>query len=294
MDRQDGTYAYGRDVFCRNVKKTVCKGFNAAPSIENNHYRKENGQWKLVVDGDGFDKDVGNKLGYIDGAFYHSGLKKWLPGHDSVAGTNKNRAQGICCGITTAWISSYITGGEDATKHEGFNTYLASVLRFQGAYAKHYGDTIQAQKLFLERLLGGIKNYFKKDVTADEKMNIPFTELNQYKRIGGYAYTCGHVIGIGWENPGNFFIMDPNLGLFEYNNRDHFTRDLKDYLSAIWADSIGKPKNVNHGFFPSMGNTSGMKRIAPNEAKIQIYFYAAEAVASNVKKIVSSWPPKRP
>jgi hypothetical protein len=88
--------------------------------------------------------------------------------------------------------------------------------------------------------------------------------------------------------------MDPNLGLFEYNNRDHFTRDLKDYLSAIWADSIGKPKNVNHGFFPSMGKTSGMKKIAPNEAKIQIYFYAAEAVASNVKKIVRSWPPKRP
>ncbi|TQV78688.1 hypothetical protein FKG94_11705 [Exilibacterium tricleocarpae] len=209
----------GKYIFKRSVNYTRVTGFNASPAPG--------------FAGEGMDADVCRQIGYLDGTFSIDGVG-FIPGRDHVAGTRKKRMQGVCCGISTAWMAAFLGGNADATNHGSFGDFF-QVMRFQGAYGKFYGDRPWHQETLLNSF--GLGPLTATQMTFSQSANIPFQRFALRSRWVGYVFTCEHVIAIGKARDSNFFIMDPNAGLFEYTRQDQFRADLGEYLAAIWSET---------------------------------------------------------
>ena len=217
-----GAHLYANTMsYARSTTSTTAVGFNASPAPE-----------------DGMDADVIGRIGYLEQAFNAGG--RWIPGTTQHAGTNKGRMQGICCGITTAWLAGFLNNNPMATDHAQFRDYLVEVLRFQGAYGKDYGDTADDQRQLLLRICQNTLNLAHREAIVtphNMAVSIPFHRLDAFGTWGAYLHAHGHATGFGSRRFGKTYIMDANGGLFEYTNRHDFTQDLKDYLRDIRNDT---------------------------------------------------------
>jgi hypothetical protein len=140
------------------------------------------------------------------------------------------RKHGICCGITGTWLFGVLNKAKEATDCVAFYPYFMNVLRFQGAILKDLGGT--ATKIHdnidsLHRMFGG--RPFK--VTSKDTSLSNFGEaLPHGENVwGAYLSAWHHAIGV-CKAHGNWFIMDPNNGLFEYKKRPTFVDDAVSYL----------------------------------------------------------------
>lgn len=284
LDMNIGIQEYMCSVFRRYDDKILCSGFNSVPSP--GKYLPNEGK-----DGDGFDELAAGRLGYVGGAYKDERRGKWIPGDEAIVGVNKNRVQGICCGITTAWLVSFVNNVIDSYDCTKFESYLATVLRFQGAYAKDAGDEMFQHENFFQVMMSGIESNILKCRNIGLSMNLPYETLKTFSTWGGYVFTCGHVIGIGYRRYSNkYYIMDPLLGLFEYKKIEEFHIDLKQYLSAIWQSSAKLNRNVSHGHFPANAPVTRTS----NQPLMDINFYYPKKIIKEgrVKLMVRNWPPK--
>jgi hypothetical protein len=207
----NGVELYNKYLFGGCYKSTVIKQFNNAPGLPGG--------------GGGIDADAAARLGY-----------KNIHNHIKVAGSNKKnrsgkpRVQGICCGITAGWMVAMLGGNSAATKHDEFKDFFMGPLRFQGGYVADFKANSSSIKPLLDRF--GLKNSNK--VNAPETLspdNIASFLPPEEGTWAGYVAAYSHAIGIGYRSF-RYYIMEPNGGLFEYQNKAKFVNDLRAFLEA--------------------------------------------------------------
>ena len=141
-----------------------------------------------------------------------------LDGLDTATATQLS-GRGICSGITSAWILALLNGVDDARGDPDANTfvkYFNEVLRFQGAYLKEEGG--RADHFFGEMNARGFDTQIGqgKIISVDR---LTSAALPGDARWGAYVSLWGHAIGMAVYD-GRFFLMDPNTGLLEYEDKD--------------------------------------------------------------------------
>ncbi|MEM6304090.1 MAG: hypothetical protein AAF744_05175 [Pseudomonadota bacterium] len=196
-----GVKLYKKTLFTNAYQSTIIKSQNTAP-----------------VGPEGVDTAVSDRIG---------GRK--MSDNKKVKGSNKGRSQGICCGITAGWMGALLSGNAAATEHSGFKEFFTT-LRFQGAYYKDYTGKPGGITLLFERF--GINN--SNPATTSTEMtdtgvagNLPGEE----SAWAGYISAYDHAVGVGYRDY-RYFILEPNGGLFEYQNKAKFVADLTAHLQA--------------------------------------------------------------
>lgn len=201
----NGVELYNEHLFRGCYKNTIVKSFNNAPGLPGG--------------GGGIDADAAARIGFKN---IHTG--------ERVAGSNKGRIQGICCGITAGWMVALLGGNSSATEHGEFTDFFMGPLRFQGGYVKDFKGNSSSIKALLDGF--GLKNSNK--VNASETMspdNIASFLPPEEGTWAGYVSAYAHAIGIGYRTY-RYYIMEPNGGLFEYQNKVKFVNDLRAFLEA--------------------------------------------------------------
>jgi hypothetical protein len=184
---------YGDDLFGRSSTQMVITGLNSAPGGIG-----------------GVDEDVQNRLGAV-------GAPQMV-----------DRRHGICCGITLTWIIGFCHNRDDAKNPTKFSSYFTNVLRFQGAYLKDFKGNVTALDT-----LDGISAQGLAKGAAGKCIPIEFGRGIRFPsaRWAAYLGVWHHAIGVGWTF-GSWCIMDPNAGLFCYENADGFLHDLNQLCEA--------------------------------------------------------------
>lgn len=200
----NGVTLYNEYLFGGCYKNTIVKSFNNAPGLPG---------------GGGIDSDTAGRIGFKD-----INTKK------RIAGSNKNRIQGICCGITAGWMVALLGGNSSATDHAEFTDFFMGPLRFQGGYVKDFKGNASSISSLLKGF--GLSNSNQTNastgMTAD---NIASFLPGEEGVWSGYISAYSHAIAIGYQDY-RYFIMEPNGGLFEYSNKAKFVNDLKTFLNA--------------------------------------------------------------
>jgi hypothetical protein len=191
---------------------------------------------------DGVDIDVQYRLG--------------APGHNLAE--IKDRKHGICCGLTVAWIIGFCSGEIDTGDPNYFAYFFDNPGRFQGAYIKDFRGNV--------RVMDDIEK-----ISAIGLIKIGDTQSISYRNIGpflpqenhwaAYLGAWHHAIGIGKRDSifdtGNnnlvesttYYIMDPNAGLFMYNNDGSFLFDLQSYLDDRHTKKSPSSHDIKLTFF---------------------------------------------
>lgn len=200
----NGVTLYNELLFGNCYKNTIVKSFNNAPGLPG---------------GGGIDTDTATRIGF-----------KNIDTKKKIAGTNKKRIQGICCGITAGWMVALLGGNSGATDHSQFTDFFIGPLRFQGGYVKDFKGNSSSIKILLQRF--GLNNSNKTNVSetmsADNIASFLPVDDGMWS---GYISAYSHAVGIGYKDY-RYFIMEPNGGLFEYSNKAKFVSDLKVFLNA--------------------------------------------------------------
>lgn len=200
----NGIHLYNDYLFGGCYKSTIVSGFNNAPGLPG---------------GGGIDADAAARIGFRN-----------INTGERVAGSNKGRVQGICCGITAAWMVALLGGNPAATDHDEFTEFFMGPMRFQGGYVKDFRGNSSSLKPLLERF--GLRN--SNETNASKIMSPDSIASNLPPENGtwaGYISAYAHAIGIGYRTY-RYFIMEPNGGLFEYSNKRKFVDDLRSFLIA--------------------------------------------------------------
>jgi hypothetical protein len=200
----NGVNLYNEYLFGGCYKNTIVKSFNNAPGLPG---------------GGGVDADATGRIGF-----------KNIDTGERVAGSNKGRIQGICCGITAGWMVALLGGNSGASDHGEFNGFFMGPLRFQGAYVKDFKGNSSSIKSLLDGF--GLRNSNKANSSQTmSPYNIGSFLPPEQGTWAGYISAYAHAIGIGYRNY-RYFIMEPNGGLFEYSNKRKFISDLSAFLNA--------------------------------------------------------------
>jgi hypothetical protein len=160
----------------------------------------------------------------------------------------QDRRHGICCGITIAWMVGFAHQRSEATSIDQFPAYFRDVLRFQGAYLKDMKGNI-----------GGIdelgQKYVHDCVKISEVKNVaPLALLAAFPSNAtpvwtGYLGAYHHAIGFGYARY-RYYIMEPNAGLYIYQNKRRFEDDFKGLIEARRASkNAAMPGQVSAWFY---------------------------------------------
>lgn len=134
---------------------------------------------------------------------------------------------GICSGITSTWVIGFVNGNEGAHDTREFTDYFRNTLRFQGAYLKEVGGRIKThlEEILKAKLEPNVKKAAYLHEKKAEDLKLPSNDW------AGYAAIWHHAVGIGSAG-GKFYIMDPNYGLYKYEDKEHFVADLGVLVEA--------------------------------------------------------------
>lgn len=168
---------------------------------------------------------LNNAPGGAEGVDYD--VQYRLGAKDSPLG-NLDRSHGICCGITIAWIIGFVHGRSEASQCAKFNDYFRDVLRFQGAYIKDAKGNVGAFDELAQIYAHGCVQISKNLQLLPHTVDAALPDL---PRWAAYLAIYHHAIGIGYSNY-RHFIMDPNAGLYSYQNKGKFLSDIEDLIEA--------------------------------------------------------------
>lgn len=136
-----------------------------------------------------------------------------------------NVGGGICSGITTAWIVMFLNDNQSAFPAKFEENF--EVTRFHGAYFKElHGKTpdhIEKMDKVLDSRLSEVNRQSQRQTSS--------LILPSDTKWAAYLSIWGHAIGIGKTN-NKYYIMDPNYGLFVYNDKSDFLTDLQTFVEA--------------------------------------------------------------
>ena len=158
-----------------------------------------------------------------------------------------DRRHGICCGITIAWIVGFVNGRPEASRVDKFESYFQNVLRFQGAYLKdvkgNIGGIDELGQVFAHNCIriSQSRHMLPHNVAA----NLPNEPV-----WAAYLGIYHHAIGIGYLNY-RHFIMEPNAGLFSYQNKRNFISDLQNLIEArrVKKGVMGPGNSISAWFY---------------------------------------------
>ena len=138
---------------------------------------------------------------------------------------------GICIGITGSWVIGLLSGAEGAVAKDKFKAYLQNFLRHQGAYIKFAHNISPGERI--NNLMGSMGIGSLANKSEHKKRNtflnlFPADDLTwaAHLAIHHHDIGCGHVAG------DNYYIMDPNHGLYIYANHSDMQTVLESYRAA--------------------------------------------------------------
>jgi|GEM_PF-3275814 len=169
---------------------------------------------------------------------YYQGMDLFENANSSAEVRHKNNARGInidddtenvnggiCSGITTTWLIMFLNNNPGAFEKEFENHF--EITRFQGAYLKElHGKAPDHIAKMNESLDTRLHEIGKQSERSASKFQIPL-----HPKWAAYVSVWGHAIGIGQLNK-QYYIMDPNFGLYIYNSRTTFLRDLQTMIDS--------------------------------------------------------------
>jgi hypothetical protein len=199
-----GISLYGKQLFINAYKQKMIRSKNNSPGGPG-----------------GIDSDAQGRLGYYAGDQKSSA--------NVVAGSNKGRVQGICCGITAAWMTALLGGEKAAHETTNFEDLFTNRLRFQGAYVKDHAPNSSSVALLLSGF--GLSNTNASNSSVSMTPTNVASSLPKGSTWAGYVSAYQHAIGIGHKS-GRYLIMEPNGGLFKYKSKSKFVSDLTTFLLA--------------------------------------------------------------
>lgn len=133
---------------------------------------------------------------------------------------------GICSGITTSWMIQFLNRIAEARQEDLFKANY-DVTRFQGAYFKElHGkapEHLDALRNVMEHNLS--------ELNAQEKRDVTELTLPDQTQWAAYVSAWGHAIGVG-RYDSEYFMMDPNYGLFRYTSKENFLTDFQAFVEA--------------------------------------------------------------
>ncbi len=148
---------------------------------------------------------------------------------------------GICKGLATAWVIAFLNGVEGASDLDQFPAYFLNVLKFQGTYIKDYGKHIDSHLIQMAKF--GFRSGLRR-IKEIKPTSLRASDLVGYN-WGCYASVWKHDVAFG-RRSGKFYIMEPNFGLFRYQDQSTFLLDANELIEARRArkhkgpnDSVG-------------------------------------------------------
>lgn len=202
--------AYGRECYGRADGKASVSNSNNAPAGEG-----------------GVDADVVGRLGGK------------TPSGAKVDSKTHGRRLGICSGITSAWVIGCLNGYPDATSTDKFKDYFTNVLRFQGAYMKDFDPKGKTDDFVAQLAKIGFAAGIKMDKLEKVRNVASGGVLPASGNWACYAAVFGHAVGVA-ASGSNWYLMDPNYGLFVYNTREKMTMDLQRVVDERASDDSKK------------------------------------------------------
>ncbi len=260
---------YGQKLFENASDSAVIRGSNCAPKGYLKHRRKcPKCAWQTEYDTDKYCGKCGTAL-KTDGKIKHQYRKlnncpntvcsaKVQAGnrfcgvcgtqveHGVDTDTQERLPGGICAGISDAWTVGACMGVEGAVDCDAFEDHFMSVLRFQGAYSKDLDSEMAGAAGGDWKLNGRFRFRHERRISelmyrCDKALAVVFqTKFTHYYQVGdqlpegnwaGYLAVWGHAIAIG-RHDNAYLIMEPNAGLFRYDDKSSFDMDLAHLISA--------------------------------------------------------------
>lgn len=139
---------------------------------------------------------------------------------------------GICKGLVSAWIIAFLHGDEGARDVTKFKNYFVKVLRFHGSFVSDYSKPTgyQIENIYSKMSELGVNPGLK--LHAD--FSTPKLEVEQiphHAAWGAYVNVWEHAIGLACDDRGNYWIMDPNYGLYVYADVKFFLQDANQLIA---------------------------------------------------------------
>lgn len=134
---------------------------------------------------------------------------------------------GICKGLATAWVIGLLNGVNECSDVVSFANYFHQVLRFQGTYIKDFGRHMDSHLVQLSKMKASAGLRL---ISQVRRPSLVAGDLVGYN-WGAYASVWKHDIGFG-RRAGRFYIMEPNFGLFRYDNQGNFLTDTNLLIEA--------------------------------------------------------------
>lgn len=138
---------------------------------------------------------------------------------------------GICAGMTVAWIASVLNSDPEAVQSDLFENYFLNYLRFQGAFlqVKKRGS-VEKFKALGKHYPHGCSTFNYQHYRAVRMKKQVTGHIGKTRKTwAAYASATLHAIGIARIGDLHY-AMDPNRGLFIYNNEDRFYEDLEEHF----------------------------------------------------------------
>jgi hypothetical protein len=140
---------------------------------------------------------------------------------------SRQGGHGICKGLATAWVIAFLNQVSESSDVNAFGSYFRNVLQFQGTYIKDFGKHIDSHlvqmiKMKVDTGVHQVKQY--------ETTNLETTQLPGHT-WGAYLSVWKHDIAMGYRRP-NYYIMEPNFGLFVYGDKANFVNDGRRLIEA--------------------------------------------------------------
>jgi hypothetical protein len=143
-------------------------------------------------------------------------------------GLLKQQGHGICKGLTTAWVIAFLNGVDEASNPASFSDWFTGIAKWQGTYIKDAGGHIDKHLQLIEKtgMLTG--------VVVDHVVAVQSLSSSDFPRTTPWAAYCSiwhHDIGFAADGRGNFYIMEPNDGLYVYDSQSEFIADSNGYVA---------------------------------------------------------------
>ncbi|WP_137180102.1 hypothetical protein [Roseomonas sp. AR75] len=153
---------------------------------------------------------------------------------------------GICSGIAISWVIMFLNNVQEAKNRAGFESVF-TVLRYQGAYFQELDYAATGSVADAERYNKVAKHNMRAlpEVAASDVNTVAVPTPSHWAAV---LEIWGHSIGVGAYS-GEYFIMDPNFGLFRYTSFIAYRADLKQLVEARRVRKLMGPTDTVRFYF---------------------------------------------
>lgn len=154
----------------------------------------------------------------------------------------KQQGHGICKGLASTWVIAFLNDVEESFNPEKFEDWFTGFAKFQGTYIKDSGGHIDKHLAQIEESGVYTGVIVEKAITRTKLSSDDFPKNHPW---AAYCSIWKHDIAFGYmgEHSGNYYIMEPNDGLYIYDDEHKFLEDANGYIEERRSLKKKKPED---------------------------------------------------